>query len=490
MAIHARWDMMAMVELEKDFRDGLSSLRTVETSMKVANAAYELDGLTQVTDSANAVKATRDAVEEFEATHDFQATQQATQGATQGATREKHEKNGRDKCGTQRQPKRRVVYVKMRRRERANVVVLSSEEKYCFAKAVFEPVMEHLAELSSPAFYSALKAWKNVVNRWLHEVGPVDAHTSEATTAPEDGSGEDSDAIDAPLDIAPADLIDTMNFTREMEQSEFDPHREATVTASSHETEQVRSTSGKETALFSDSGSIKCKDPAVNSAKAAVKSTKKGATHTTTQGGRLEVLRIPKPKPRCNQRKKLKQARLEKRTKPDKLAVITFPEKNVPSLSRVIVWATNTIDRHRVSEILASYPTIMDDDFMNTRVAESCRSAVSTEEFDYNFVIPKSLVIKLKAVIQAERNKRPKSKYFNTEGEDTDSNNEAIVAYFPGVTPRFTRYVITVLLIVLLRVLTLDLLLQCCLLCCCNKFLYNSEAVFKMAEFYNVVKKM
>ncbi|ETO69745.1 hypothetical protein F444_13727 [Phytophthora nicotianae P1976] len=96
----------------------------------------------------------------------------------------------------------------------------------------------------------------------------------------------------------------------------------------------------------------------------------------------------------------------------------------------------------------------MDDDFMNTRVAESCRSAVSTEDFDYNFVIPKSLVIKLKAVIQAERNKRPKSKYFNTEGEDTDSNNEAIVAYFPGVTPRFT-----------------------------------SEAVFKMAEFYNVVKK-
>ncbi|ETO59253.1 hypothetical protein F444_22376, partial [Phytophthora nicotianae P1976] len=82
----------------------------------------------------------------------------------------------------------------------------------------------------------------------------------------------------------------------------------------------------------------------------------------------------------------------------------------------------------------------MDDDFMNTRVAESCRSAVSTEDFDYNFVIPKSLVIKLKAVIQAERNKRPKSKYFNTEGEDTDSNNEAIVAYFPGVTPRFTRY--------------------------------------------------
>eukprot|EP00644_Phytophthora_capsici_P003836 jgi/Phyca11/108810/e_gw1.15.709.1 len=246
-----------------------------------------------------------------------------------------------------------------------------------------------------------------------------------------------------------------------MEQGEFNPRSEATVTATSHETDYVSSATGKETAPFSDIGSIKCTTPAVNSGKnavapgptkkAAVKLivTTEGATHTATQGGLLEVLRIPKPKPRCNHRKKQKQARLKKLAKPDKLAVITFPDKNVPSVSRVIVWATNTTDRHRVSEILASYPTVMDDDFMNTRVAECCRASVSSEDFDYNFVIPKPLVIKLKAVIQAEQNKRPKSKYFNTEREDPDSNTEAIVAYFPGVTPQFTRCVITVLLVVL-----------------------------------------
>ncbi|KAI9988770.1 hypothetical protein PInf_022354 [Phytophthora infestans] len=47
MTVHARWDMMAMVELEKNFRDGISSLQAVEASMKVAGAAYEHDGLTK-----------------------------------------------------------------------------------------------------------------------------------------------------------------------------------------------------------------------------------------------------------------------------------------------------------------------------------------------------------------------------------------------------------------------------------------------------------
>ncbi|POM66707.1 LOW QUALITY PROTEIN: Hypothetical protein PHPALM_17384 [Phytophthora palmivora] len=55
----------------------------------------------------------------------------------------------------------------MRRREKANVVVLSSEEKYCFAKAMFEPVMAHLTGLSSPDFYASLKSWKEIVKKGM-----------------------------------------------------------------------------------------------------------------------------------------------------------------------------------------------------------------------------------------------------------------------------------------------------------------------------------
>ncbi|EEY69827.1 uncharacterized protein PITG_06335 [Phytophthora infestans T30-4] len=166
--------------------------------------------------------------------------------------------------------------------------------------------------------------------------------------------------------------------------------------------------------------------------KAAVKAEahKKISKNVGTQGGRLEVLRIPKPKPRSNQRKKLKQARLEKPAKPNELAIITLPDIHVPSVSRVIVWATNTSDQNRVSEILAGYPTILDDDFMNARVAHSCRESVSPKDYVYNFVIPKPLVIKLKAVIEAERKKRPKSKYFNPVVEHQDSNTEANYCIF------------------------------------------------------------
>ncbi|KAE8963936.1 hypothetical protein PR003_g19854 [Phytophthora rubi] len=112
----------------------------------------------------------------------------------------------------------------MRRRERANVVVLSSEEKYCYAKAAFEPVMEHLAGLPSPAFYAALRSWKQIVLRGMEEVG---ASSSDATSIPDESSGsdipdslDDNWEIDTASDIAPADLIDSMNMIRELEETE------------------------------------------------------------------------------------------------------------------------------------------------------------------------------------------------------------------------------------------------------------------------------
>ncbi|KAG6942290.1 hypothetical protein JG687_00019144 [Phytophthora cactorum] len=58
---------------------------------------------------------------------------------------------------------KQVTYVRLRRRERANQVVLSSAEKYSYAKAMLEPLLEHLSELPSTEFYQELKAWKETV---------------------------------------------------------------------------------------------------------------------------------------------------------------------------------------------------------------------------------------------------------------------------------------------------------------------------------------
>ncbi|KAF4148136.1 hypothetical protein GN958_ATG02669 [Phytophthora infestans] len=98
----------------------------------------------------------------FKATHPPEATQgdlTTTQGATLSGSMGTMLNGKAGKC---RRRKEREIYVKMGRHERASVVMLSSEEKYCYAKAAFESVIEHLAELSSPAFYAALECWRGI----------------------------------------------------------------------------------------------------------------------------------------------------------------------------------------------------------------------------------------------------------------------------------------------------------------------------------------
>ncbi|KAJ8506917.1 hypothetical protein ON010_g19047 [Phytophthora cinnamomi] len=93
---------------------------------------------------------------------------------------------------------------------------------------------------------------------------------------------------------------------------------------------------------------------------------------------------------------------------------------------------------------------------MNARVARCHRDHVYPDDYDYNFVIPKSLVIKLDAVVGSEKKKRPKSKYFNpiVDGEYPEGTAKEILTYFPGETPKFT-----------------------------------SEAIYSMHEFYSTVNK-
>lgn len=52
-------------------------------------------------------------------------------------------------------PKQKQVgHVRLKRRERANLVVLTSAEKYLYAKAVFDPLMDHMSQLSTVNFFN------------------------------------------------------------------------------------------------------------------------------------------------------------------------------------------------------------------------------------------------------------------------------------------------------------------------------------------------
>ncbi|POM79211.1 Ubiquitin carboxyl-terminal hydrolase [Phytophthora palmivora] len=328
------------------------------------------------------------------------------------------------------------MHVEIRRLERANVVM--SAEKYCYAKAVFEPVMEHLSELASPTFCSALQKWKEIVRKGLRGSVVSYSHMSDATTSPDgsnegDGGGE-WNGSGADSDIGPTELIDTMNVMRKIEQNTLAMAEKAarlnpTITSRNDEATQnprarsspgdkmrcsrgnYRSGSAKSTTVHTHaSGTTKCQllrngaspktgelsiKPAV---QLAAKQDPKSSTHTG-----IEILRIFSPQPRYNQRKKLKQAKLIAQGKHKKIAVITLPEKKVPALSRVLEWASTMVDPYHVSGIRERYAVIMEDDCMSSHVAHSRCEYVRAGDIDYNFVIPKKLVIKLKAVVEAEK---------------------------------------------------------------------------------------
>ncbi|KAG2769990.1 hypothetical protein Pcac1_g19033 [Phytophthora cactorum] len=74
-----------------------------------------------------------------------------------------------------------VEYVRLRREEQANMIVLSGAEKYARAQAQFEPVVEKLSGLSTVAFHQEMNKWKSVIEC---DVVPSDEETSLTDVGP------------------------------------------------------------------------------------------------------------------------------------------------------------------------------------------------------------------------------------------------------------------------------------------------------------------
>ncbi|GMF51829.1 unnamed protein product [Phytophthora fragariaefolia] len=292
--------------------------------------------------------------------------------------------------------------------------------------------MEQLSGLATPAFLTALNSWKEIVSKRLH--AGASENSTDATTGPNEDNETDSVTSDDKSDVSPADLIDSMNFIRDIEQAVQLPIM-STAGSSSETTDTIQKTQREEKrANLAVSWNSRSSNTDLAKTPAMAKSS-----HLIT---RTKAPEKKKHYP-TNAVAGDTQTRLSKTAKPQRLAVITLPDKNVPSLSRVLEWASNTIDRHHVSEILTNYPTIMNDEFMKARVAHSSTEYVCSAEYDYNFVISKCLVVKLDAVVKAEKNKRPKSTYFNSTSslDPPDGTTEETIAYFLGGTPRFMRFV-------------------------------------------------
>ncbi|RLN10476.1 hypothetical protein BBJ28_00022180 [Nothophytophthora sp. Chile5] len=112
-----------------------------------------------------------------------------------------------------KQNKRSVDYVRLRRNERGNNVVLSSAEKFCYAKAMFDPVITHLKHLPSHKFYAALDVWRKVVG----EVMEGEEGQSDATSIADETDSGDSDALTV---MDPSEIIDALDVMTAMGNDE------------------------------------------------------------------------------------------------------------------------------------------------------------------------------------------------------------------------------------------------------------------------------
>ncbi|POM81583.1 LOW QUALITY PROTEIN: Hypothetical protein PHPALM_431 [Phytophthora palmivora] len=102
-----------------------------------------------------------------------------------------------------------VAFVRLRRYEKANQVVLSSAEMYSYVKAVLEPLLQQLCELSSAYFYQELNAWKET-----EDIGLQRKNTEDATKEDVDVSESEMYSI-----LDPADAIGTVSIMQALETS-------------------------------------------------------------------------------------------------------------------------------------------------------------------------------------------------------------------------------------------------------------------------------
>ncbi|POM71952.1 Hypothetical protein PHPALM_11414 [Phytophthora palmivora] len=202
-----------------------------------------------------------------------------------------------------------------------------TEEKYCYSKEVFEPVMEHLSELASPAFCSALQKWKEIVRKGLRGSVVSYSHMSDATTSSDEsnegdggdewnGSDADTDIVMRKIDhntLAMAEKAGRLNPTITSRNGEATQNPTATSSLGDKMSSSAKSTTAHTHAsgttksqLLPNGASPKTGELSIKSAvQLATKQDPKSSTHTG-----IEVLRVPSPQPRYNPRKKLKQAKL------------------------------------------------------------------------------------------------------------------------------------------------------------------------------------
>ncbi|KAG1706844.1 hypothetical protein DVH05_027696 [Phytophthora capsici] len=279
---------------------------------------------------------------------------------------------------------KQVVYVRLRRRERANQVVLSSGEKYSYAKAMLEPLLEHLSNLPSTDFYRELNAWKETVEVGLKEV------SGEGERANDE---DDEFATDISSSLEPADAMETAKLMEVLEGANTEDTTECGT-----DDDEVPATQVNQQPPSSDSEQTGRKDKSSkrNKFDSANSSSLKAAPVR-----QVDIINVPKPKRRGRPRttaKQLTQTKLQPR-----LAIHKYPTGLTVSLDHLLVWARNTPNLKYVMEILEMYPVQLEDAYLRARTIECRWEAMKPATYMHKFTIPMDLMRSMQAAIITAR---------------------------------------------------------------------------------------
>ncbi|OWZ00254.1 hypothetical protein PHMEG_00028597, partial [Phytophthora megakarya] len=322
---------------------------------------------------------------------------------------------------------KQVVYVRLRRNERANRVVLSSFEKYVYAKTIVEPLLEHLSSLSSTDFYDELKMWKDKIESGL---GGTSSKTPYcASDRGQDDAEDDSIALASPL--YPVDELDTMELMQSMEGIEDvpvslsskcckDETKSVTIgtEAVNLPTKQTNTNrddfddavSDAETVILQTYASsenrendyLYCDDDVVGNSgengdgdNGDERQQFKNPTHEPKKEERqVDVIKMSKPPHRTNTRTTLTQKRIPSYIR---YATIKYPSHLNVSVHQVTEWARLMPNLKFVKEILDAFPLIMDEAYLRGRLLSCQWKTVRPADYRYNFTIPDDLVRSLRA---------------------------------------------------------------------------------------------
>ncbi|TYZ62652.1 hypothetical protein PybrP1_002174 [[Pythium] brassicae (nom. inval.)] len=194
LSLLPRWPLDQAAVLAPLLATSVTDIHRAVSAMQMSNGAASGAPIPAVTSNPN-FKSGKATVADFKATDGSDNATVSTPdelsadeftGEGSGAVPAAGDGDGKQCADTNAQGRRRVLFVRLKRREHADMVVLSSTGKYWYAERTLQPLMERLANLSTARFCSELRKWESIAAGHATDVSGAVACGCNASGSEED----------------------------------------------------------------------------------------------------------------------------------------------------------------------------------------------------------------------------------------------------------------------------------------------------------------